>query len=61
MNKIARSKNVLSAQLARERTWHSNQRLVERLEAENAQLQDSLVNLMLQIQALRERTRPSAV
>jgi hypothetical protein len=61
MNKIARSKNVLSAQLAHERTWHSNQRLLERLEAENAQLRDSLVNLMLQIQALRERTRPSAV
>jgi hypothetical protein len=32
----------------------SNQRLLERLEAENAQLRGSLVNLMLQIQALRE-------
>jgi hypothetical protein len=39
----------------------SNERLLEQLEAENAQLRDSLVNLMLQIQALRERTRPSAV
>src|SRR5262249_45608138 len=78
MNKIARSKNVLSVQLAHERAWQprggfnerafkrlglgqsaSNQRLLERLEAENAQLRDSLVNLMLQIQALREPTRPS--
>jgi hypothetical protein len=32
----------------------SKQRLLERLEAENAQLRGSLVNLMLQIQALRE-------
>jgi hypothetical protein len=32
----------------------SNQRLLERLEAENAQLRGSLVNLMLQIQALRD-------
>ena len=32
----------------------SNQRLLERLEAENAQLRGSLVHLMLQIQALRE-------
>ena len=32
----------------------SKQRLLERLEAENAQLRVSLVNLMLQIQALRE-------
>jgi hypothetical protein len=31
----------------------SNQRLLERLEAENAQLRGSLVNLMLQTQALR--------
>ena len=35
----------------------SNQRLLERLEAENAQLRGSLVNLMLQIQALREAPR----
>ena len=32
----------------------SNQRLLERLEAENAQLRDSLVDLMLQTQALRD-------
>jgi hypothetical protein len=32
----------------------SNQRLVERLEAENAQLRGSVVDLMLQIQALRD-------
>jgi hypothetical protein len=76
MNKIARSKNVLSLQLAHERAWQprgglnesafkrlglgqsaSNQRLLERLEAENAQLRGSLVNLMLQIQALREAPR----
>jgi hypothetical protein len=31
----------------------SNQRLFERLEAENAQLRGSVVDLMLQIQALR--------
>jgi len=32
----------------------SNQRLLERLEAENAQLRGSVVDLMLQIQALRD-------
>src|SRR3982074_2549105 len=32
----------------------SNQRLLERLEAENAQLQGSLVDLVLQIQAFRD-------
>ena len=32
----------------------SNQRLVERLEAENARLRGSVVDLMLQIQALRD-------
>jgi hypothetical protein len=32
----------------------SNQRLVERLEAENAQLRRRVVDLMLQIQALRD-------
>jgi hypothetical protein len=32
----------------------SNQKLVERLEAENAQLRDRVVDLMLQIQALRD-------
>ncbi len=34
----------------------SNQRLLERLEAENAQLRGSVVELVLQIQALRATT-----
>ena len=62
--------NVLSLQLARERaqqprggsTVHTfipvglsvNQRLLERLEAENAQLRGIVVALLLEIQALRE-------
>jgi hypothetical protein len=65
MNKIARSKrikNVVSLQVARERrrqprgdsNWHVSKGLLERLEAENAQLRDSVVELVLQIQALRE-------
>ncbi len=33
----------------------SNQRFLDRLEAENAQLRGSVVELMLQIQALRDR------
>jgi len=50
-------------QLVRERTWQPrggssvlsvNERLLERLEAENAQLRDSVVDLMLQIQAFRD-------
>jgi hypothetical protein len=64
--------NVLSLQLARERAWQSvwnsettgldgqsagNQRLLERLEAENAQLRGSVVELALQIQALRDDVR----
>jgi hypothetical protein len=64
--------NVLSLQLARERAWQSelnsetteldggsasNQRLLERLEAENAQLRGSVVELALQIQALRHAVR----
>ena len=32
----------------------SNQRLLERLEAENAQLRDCVVELMLEIQALHD-------
>src|SRR6516225_11386128 len=59
-------KNVMSLQLARERTRQakaasdrqiskrSNQRLLERLEAENAQLRDCVVELMLEIQALHD-------
>jgi hypothetical protein len=65
MNKIARSKrikNVVSLQVARERrrqprgdsNWHVSRRLLERLEAENAQLRDSVMELVLQIQALRD-------
>src|SRR5262249_43701621 len=52
LNESSRSKrvkNVLSLQAARDR---SNQRLLERLEAENAQLRDCVVELMLEIQAL---------
>ena len=50
-------------QLVRERTWQPrggsrvlsvNQRLLERLEAENAVLRSSVVELVLQIQALRD-------
>jgi hypothetical protein len=63
--------NVLSLKLARERAWQPrggssghaykrlglprNQRLLERLEAENARLRGSVVELALQIQALRDR------
>ena len=52
--------------LAREHAWQprggSNVHtfipvLLERLEAENAQLRDSVVDLMLQIQALRDGAR----
>jgi hypothetical protein len=71
MNKMSRS-NVLSLQLARERARQprgssnghvskrgplSNQRLLERLEAENAQLRASVVELVLRIQALRHDAR----
>jgi hypothetical protein len=64
--------NVPSLQLARERAWQSalnsetteldggsasNQRLLERLEAENAQLRRSVVELALQIQALRDSAK----
>ena len=59
-----RIKNVLSLEVARKRarpprgssSGHvskSNQRLLERLEAENTLLRDSAVELLLQIQALR--------
>ena len=60
-----RIKNVLSLEVARKRTRpprgsssghvsKSNQRLLERLEAENTLLRDSAVELLLQIQALRD-------
>jgi hypothetical protein len=63
---------VLSLQLVRERAgrsvWDSeamerdagsarNQRMLERLEAENAQLRGSVVELALWIQALRDAAR----
>jgi hypothetical protein len=72
MKEISRSnriKNVVSLQLAREHarqpggasnrhvSKRSNQRLLERLEAENAQLRGSVVDLMLQLQALRDGAR----
>ena len=50
-------------QLVRERTWQPrrgsrvlsvNERLLERLEAENAVLRSSVVEVLLQIQALRD-------
>ena len=64
--------NVLNLELARERAWQavwnpetteldsesaSNPRSLERLEAENAQLRRSVVELVLQIQALRDDAR----
>jgi hypothetical protein len=67
MNESSRSKgvkNVLSLQAARERTRQakaasdrqiskrSNQRLHERLEAENAQLRDYVVELMLELSSV---------
>jgi hypothetical protein len=65
MKEIARSKrikNVVSLQVARERrrrprgdsNRHVSKELLERLEAENAQLRDSVVELVLQMQALRD-------
>jgi cell division protein FtsB len=69
MNERSRSKrvkNVLSLQVARERARQaksasdrqipkrSNPRLLERLEAENAQLRARVVELILEICALRD-------
>jgi len=69
MNEISRSnriKNVLSLEMAREHarqprgspnghvSRRSNQRPLERLEAENAQLRECVADLMLQIRALRD-------
>jgi hypothetical protein len=69
MNEISRSnriKNVVSLEMAREHarqpkgspnghvSERSNQRPLERLEAENAQLRECVADLMLQIQALRD-------
>ena len=64
--------NVLSLELARVLAWQAvwnpetteldresagNPRSLERLEAENAQLRRSVVELVLQIQALRDDAR----
>jgi hypothetical protein len=72
MNENSRSnrkKNVLSLEVARKRARQpkgasdrqvskgSNQRTVEQLKAENAQLRALVVDLMLQIQALRGGAR----
>ena len=72
MNEISRSKrikNVVRLRVARERarpprdgsdrhvSKRTNQELLERLEAENAQLRGRVVDLMLQIQALRDGAR----
>ena len=66
---IKQEKNVLSLEVARKRARQpkgasdrqiskgSNQRLVEQLKAENAQLRALVVDLMLQIQALRNNAR----
>ena len=69
MNESSRSKgvkNVLSLQVARERTRQAkaasdrqisklgDHRPRERLEAENAQLRDCVVELLLEIQALHD-------
>src|SRR5258708_13772764 len=72
MNEISRSnriKNVLSLEMAREHarqprgssnghvSKRSNQRPLQRLEAENAQLRECVADLMLQIRALRDGGR----
>jgi hypothetical protein len=69
MNNKAQSKsreNVLSLQLARDHAWQerggssapvgpsANERSLERLEAENALLRRSVVDLMLELQASRD-------
>jgi len=65
MNEMSRSKrikNVVSLQVARERdrqprgdsNKHVSKDLLERLEAENAQLRGIVVELVLQIKALRD-------
>jgi hypothetical protein len=68
---------VPSVQLVHDRAWQPrrgsnghafnrlglsvNQTLLELLETENAQLRGSVVELALQMQALRDDARPSAV
>jgi hypothetical protein len=61
-SRLKRIKNVVSLQVARERgrqprgdsNRHVSKGPLERLEAENAQLRGRLVDLLLQIQALRD-------
>jgi hypothetical protein len=65
-SRSSRANNVLSLQVARKRarqsrggsngdiSKRSNQRLLERLKAENAQLRGHVVDLLLQLQALRD-------
>jgi hypothetical protein len=73
MNKMSRSnrrEDVVSPELAPERSWQPrgssnvytfrprgqpvSQKLLERLESENAQLRGIVVELLLQVQALRD-------
>jgi hypothetical protein len=78
MNNKAQSKsreNVLSLQLAHDNPWQqrggsnapvgpsANERSLERLEAENALLRRSVVDLMLQLQASRDALghKPSGI
>jgi hypothetical protein len=61
--------NVLSLELAREPAWQqrgdsnapvgpsTNERSLERLEAENALLRRSVVDLLLQVQAFRDAAK----
>jgi hypothetical protein len=65
MNKTARSNRRKHVPSSNRHAFNRlglsvNQSLLERLETENAQLRGSLVELMLQIQALRDDARPSA-
>jgi len=69
MSRSKRIKDVLSLQVARERarqpkggsdrqvSKRSNQRLPERLEAENARLRRIVVDLLLKLQALRDSAK----
>ena len=65
MSRAKRIKNVVSLHVARERdrqprgdsNKHVSKGLLERLEAENAQLRRSVVDLTLKIQALRDASR----
>jgi hypothetical protein len=54
MNKTPRSNNSSNVYTFKPRGLPVSQRLLERLEAENAQLRDCVVELMLEIQALHD-------